>query len=153
MARGFTLLEVAIAIALLGVVLATAMELLGVGLRSARASSDYTGAVILARQKLAEVTLDRLQPGTTEGRTDGGYRWKTEATLDEEKEQPQTARLMTVRVTVAWTGRSGDRRMELVTLRPWVGEGASGLVAPGPQRGRLAPRSLPVGPRRPGEAP
>ncbi|MCZ7626457.1 MAG: type II secretion system GspH family protein [Candidatus Methylomirabilis sp.] len=56
---GFTLLEVIIALAILGIGFALAMELLATGVRSAKASEEYTQAVLLAQHKMAEVSVAR----------------------------------------------------------------------------------------------
>lgn len=120
--RGFTLLEVIVALAILGIGFALAMELLATGVRSAKASEDYTQAVLLARQKMAEVAVTRNLAGSADtGEFDGGFRWTSEVQpLAQEEELP--GRLYSVRVRVSWLGRRGEKSVDLQTLRMVVDE-------------------------------
>lgn len=110
---GFTLLEVVVAITILGVVLGVAMELLGVSVRSTAASSEYTQEVLLARRKIEELSLQAPVPSSTAGTADP-FQWSAEvAPVELEGEAP--GRLFSVRVRV-WRGdRSDGRRVELTT--------------------------------------
>ncbi len=120
--RGFTLLEVIVALAILGIGFALAMELLATGVRSAKASEDYTQAVLLARQKMAEVAVKRNLTGSSDtGEFGGGFRWASEVQpLEQEEELP--GRLYSVRVRVSWLGRRGEKSVDLRTLRMTVDE-------------------------------
>jgi general secretion pathway protein I len=119
---GFTLLEVIIALAILGVSFALAMELLANGVRSARASEDYTQAVLLGRQKMAEmVGATPLKASADSGEFGPGFRWTSEILpLPQEEELP--ASLYQVRVRVTWSGRQGEKALDLYTLRMAVDE-------------------------------
>lgn len=119
---GFTLLEVIIALAIMGIGFALAMELLATGLRSAKASEDYTLAVLLARQKMAETLATSFLTGSAEqGQFDGGLNWATEIQpFSQDQELP--AQLYQVRVRVAWPGRRGEKSVDLYTLRMAVDE-------------------------------
>jgi prepilin-type N-terminal cleavage/methylation domain-containing protein len=140
---GFTLLEVAVALGLLGVVLATALELLGIGLRSAGTSADYTDAVLLARQKLAQLSVAEAELDVGQWTTDGKYRWVAQV-VGEPGEDDAPARLRTLRVVVEWDGRGGQKQLELVTLRPAVEQA---FAAAAPLRAPAARRPPPI-PRR-----
>lgn len=120
--HGFTLLEVIVALAILGVGFALAMELLANGVRSVRASEDYTQAVLLARQKMAEVAVARHVTGQVDGgEFGGGFRWMSEVQpLEQDDTLP--GRLYSVRVRVAWPGRRGEKSVDLQTLRMIVDE-------------------------------
>ena len=120
--HGFTLLEVIIALAILGIGFALAMELLATGVRSAKASEDYTQAVLLVRQKMAEIAVTRNIEGSADaGEFDGGFRWASEIQpLEQEEDLP--ARLYSVRVRVMWSGRRGEKSVDLQTLRMAVDE-------------------------------
>lgn len=119
---GFTLLEVIVALAILGVGFALAMELLAAGVRSAKASEDYTQAVLLARQKMAEVAVTQNLMGSADtGEFGGGFRWASEVQpLEQEEELP--GRLYSVRIRVSWLGRRGEKSVDLQTLRMVVDE-------------------------------
>ena len=126
--QGFTLLEVIVALAILGIGFALAMELLATGVRSAKASEDYTQAVLLARQKMAEVTAARNFTGVSDtGEFGGGFRWVSEVQpLEQPEELP--GRLLSVRVRVTWPGRHGEKSVDLQTLRMMVDEKKLGIT-------------------------
>jgi general secretion pathway protein I len=76
-ARGFTLLEVAIALAILGVGVVTALELFSAGLRMEQASAVRARAVVHARTLLDEaMAAPELVPGAAAGDFGDGYRWE-----------------------------------------------------------------------------
>jgi len=119
---GFTLFEVLIALVILSVAVVAALQLLGGGLRLARASSDHLAATLLATAKLSELAQGPLEEGTAEG-SEGEYRWTRRVTLAPAllPDEPagllaERVRLARVSVEVSW-GR--HRRVELVTLRAW----------------------------------
>ncbi len=125
---GFTLLEVVIALAILGVTFALAMELLANGVRSAKASEDYTEAVLLGRQKLAETVVTfPLRETTSGGEFGSGFRWTSEVRpLPQREELP--AQLYQVRIRVIWPGRSGEKSLDLYTQRMAVDEKKLGQI-------------------------
>ncbi len=127
---GFTLLEVIIALAILGVAFALAMELLATGVRSAKASDDYTQAVLLARQKLAEIAgTPKLEESADGGDFGGGFRWSSEVKpLPQDQQEGLPSSLYRVRVRVAWTGRRGEKSLDLYTLRTAVDQAKFGQV-------------------------
>jgi general secretion pathway protein I len=129
--RGFTLLEVIIALAILGVAFALAMELLANGVRSAKASEEYTQAVLLARQKIAEMAITPSLEGSAEqGDFGGGFHWSSEVQpLPQEEDLP--ARLYQVRVRVTWPGRRREKSLDLYTMRMAVDENLLGQTLSG----------------------
>jgi general secretion pathway protein I len=117
---GFTLLEVIVALAILSVAFALAMELLAAGVRSAKASEDYTQAVLLARQKMAEVVVTpNLEGSAGGGDFDRGFHWYSEVQplSQEEEERDLPARLYQVRVRVTWPSRGAEKSLDLYTFR------------------------------------
>lgn len=78
-ARGFTLLEVLVALTLFALVGGALLQLFHGGLRSTRSAAEYTHAALLARSKLVEVqAFGELGPGVHSGEFAGGYRWQIE---------------------------------------------------------------------------
>jgi len=62
--RGFTLLEVLVATAIMGIAVVGVLSALSATMRSAARLTDYDRAVMLGRSKLDELLLDvHLQPG------------------------------------------------------------------------------------------
>lgn len=75
--RGFTIIEVVIAIAILGIGLTVIMELFSGGLRLGKASGEYIQAVNYGRLKLEEIALKPiLTEQTEEGKFDDLFRWQ-----------------------------------------------------------------------------
>lgn len=119
---GFTLLEVMIALAILGIGFALAMELLATGVRSAKVAEEYTQAVLLAQQKIAEVSVVRDFTRVADGgELGGGFRWSSEIRpLEQAEELP--GRLYSVNVRITWPSRRGEKSLNLQTLRMAVDE-------------------------------
>ncbi len=124
--RGFTLLEVIIALAILGVAFGLAVELLASGVRSAKTAEDYTQAVLLARQKMAEMTGTHALEGSADhGDFGGGFQWTSEIQpVTQEERLP--AQLYQVRIRVSWPGRRAEKSLDLYTLRMAVAEQGRG---------------------------
>jgi len=77
--RGFTLIEIVVAIAILGIGLVVIIELFGGGLRLERTSEEYTKAAEFARMKMEDVSLaTSLLEGVEQGEFDRDYRWQME---------------------------------------------------------------------------
>jgi general secretion pathway protein I len=131
---GFTLLEVIVALAILAVAFVLAMELLANGVRAAKASEDYTQAVLLARQKIAEISVtSSLKESADQGEFEGGFRWASEIQPLPQEEEALPAQLYQVRVRVTWPGRRREKSFDLYTLRMAVDEkklGQARLIPP-----------------------
>jgi general secretion pathway protein I len=114
--RGFTLLEVLVALAILSVAVVVMLQLFAQGLRLLKVAGDYQRAVLLADQKAREVEL--VREGAESGQ-EGEFQWERRATV-----VPVSAdltvfgltplRLFRVSVEVRW---SGNRSVEVATLR------------------------------------
>ena len=74
--RGFTLMEIIVALAILAVALTALMQAFSGGLRAATASERQAAATLIARSLLERIGRDvPLVPGERSGLTDDGYRW------------------------------------------------------------------------------
>jgi general secretion pathway protein I len=110
--RGFTLVELLVALTLFAVVGGTLLQLFQEGLRTARLAAARTHAVFLARSKLVELqAYDHLRPGTLSGSFDDAYSWQAVLTGDEPGDAGQRSRLrpLDLSLTVNW-GDAGTRR-------------------------------------------
>lgn len=89
--RGFSLLEVMLAFALLAVALGILIAILGGGLNQVRNASDATEATLHAQSVLDELgVLAPIQPGSRQGESeDGRYRWTLEITEVEDPVPPE----------------------------------------------------------------
>ena len=114
--RGFTLLEVLVALAILSIAVVTMLQLFAQGLRLLKVAGDYQRAVLLADQKAREV--ESVREGVETGQ-EGEFRWERRATIVPVSEEltvlsPAPVRLFRVSVEVRW---SDNRSVEVATLR------------------------------------
>jgi general secretion pathway protein I len=114
--RGFTLLEVLVAMTILGLALVALLQLSAQGLRLLRLSEDYQEAVRLADHlaRSTEPVAERVEAGHQ-----GPLRWERRISLVPVPEELTPAagprsRLYAVSVAVRW-GR--NRTLELASLR------------------------------------
>jgi general secretion pathway protein I len=108
-ARGFSLLEVVVALAVLALVLGALYPIFSSSARQALLARDYGEAVSLAQSKLADVEV--LAPGVQSGQGTGRFRWqRTIEPLASEESAPVLYRIA---VQVQW----GERAITLTTLR------------------------------------
>ncbi len=76
-ARGFTLIEVAIAMAIVGVGVVTVLQIFNAALRAERGAGIRTRAVVRARDILERtMTMPEPQPMQDSGDFGDGYRWE-----------------------------------------------------------------------------
>ena len=75
---GFTLLEIIVALMILGFVAAAAMPGIGRSLALATHAAGEREAVLLAESKLAELGAGPIAPGTRAGREAGGLAWRAD---------------------------------------------------------------------------
>jgi type II secretion system protein I len=118
MSRGFTLLEVLVALTILALAIVTLMQLSSQGLRLLHLSDDYQQAVLVADRVARAADGLELQAGVQAGR-EGRFEWERRVALMPLPEElvagagPQM-RLYTLTVAVRWGGR---RTLELASLR------------------------------------
>jgi type II secretion system protein I len=174
--RGFTLIEVIVALAILSVAVVASIQGFAQGLRLLKLAGDHQRATLYADQRLREVLVPQEGREEEEDR-DAGFTWERitvpvetpELLADPSRESRW--RIWQIAVRVRW----GERRhVEVATLRTvatesdaaTVVEGATpgtgppgvrpGPAAPPRSRGSVpsfpSPRS-PMGPRAPGRAP
>jgi general secretion pathway protein I len=131
---GFTLMEVLVSMAILGIALTLILELFSGGLRSAKISEEYTKAIWYGKAKMEEMlTVQDLTEGVTEGSFDSQYTWRSEVKksnpkLTAEGDVPLTLPidLYQIIVRVSWASGSGQRSYEVESLRIFKSEDDSG---------------------------
>ena len=122
---GFTLIEVLIALAIVGLALAAAVGTLGNGVSGHAAARDIDTALALAEGKIAQAGItEPLLPSRGEGEFAGRFAWRRIITpYDDEAAGGHFAKLQSalrlyrVEVTVAWYNGHRPRRLALATLR------------------------------------
>jgi general secretion pathway protein I len=120
---GFSLLEVVVAMAILGIGLVIIIELFGGGLRLGRTSQEYTKASAYARVKMEEISLaDALEEGVDEGEFDKDFRWQTEVKKVDllppvETDYRPPVDFYRVKLEVLWKSGFRDRSAQFETYR------------------------------------
>ncbi len=118
-AKGFTLLEVLVSLALLGIAVTAILQLFTADMKAIAASENYVAGSLEAQSKIREVLdnkdLDERRWG---GVTDNGYRYEVSVreVLAERTETLQM-KLMEVEVKVFWTQGRKDRSLTLKTMK------------------------------------
>jgi general secretion pathway protein I len=114
--RGFTLIEVVVAMALLAVGLTVIIELFSGGLRLGRTSMEYTKAVNYGRMKMEEIVVKQtMEEGSEEGKFDETFRWQIETKkvdiLPVEKgiDFKPPAELFQVKINILWKSGLKER--------------------------------------------
>jgi len=122
--KGFTLIEVVVGIAILGIALTVIIELFAGGLRLARTSKEYTKAVSYAHTKMEDIGLQQnIEEGVSEGEFDDVYHWRVAMKkvnlLPVEKpwEVKLPVELFQVRVDVLWKSGSKERSASIESYR------------------------------------
>ena len=130
--RGYTLIEVLVAFAVLALALTVLLGTLSGATRQVRWSADAGRAALHAQSLVAQVGVgEPLVPGRRGGELEAGrYRWQLEVEPWIDPQLPAApladpfgARMMALRLTVEW-GEGGPReRLVVESLRLAVAEG------------------------------
>lgn len=111
--RGFTLMEVMVALAILAIALVTIFSHQATSIDLGNEARILTKATLLARQQMAEVIAqERLGTGDYEGEVQDSvppFRWKTTV------EEAELEGMQKVTVVVKWKEGKQERDLKLVT--------------------------------------
>ena len=153
--RGFTLLEVLVALAILGVAVVASIQGFAGGLRLLKLSGDHQDAMLFADQKIREVVA--LAEGREEG-TDERYRWTRTVSKVPTPELAAAARpinwsVYEIDVRVRW---DEHREIQLTTLRTVSDATTASTLTPGTPGTSTTPAtpttpSTPTTPRAPSQ--
>ncbi len=119
---GFSLIEVLIALTILGLVLGSLFEIFSGGLRNVAAAEQYVRAAAIADSKLASVGQEiLLEPGNESDGMQGEYAWAVSITPyqagdDATRIENAAAQLYQVTVSVRWAHVLGQRKVTIDTL-------------------------------------
>ena len=117
-ARGFTLIEVLVALAIAGLGLALLVAATGSGLESTTAADRYVQAVSLAQSRLAQVGRSLpLKKGSFSGDEGRGFRWRVAIAEPVAQPAPGKLALYPVTVTESWQGGMGPKSFSLASER------------------------------------
>ena len=131
--KGFTLIEVLVAVAILGVGLTVLIELFSGGLRLGRASEEYTKAVNCARIKMEEIAVKpTIKEGSEEGEFDETFRWQVEVKkveilpIENKPDFKPPAQFFQVRINIIWKSGLREKSTHIEsyrTIKPEENEG------------------------------
>jgi general secretion pathway protein I len=116
---GFTLLEVLVALALLGIAVTVILQLFSANLKSISASEEYVAGSLEAQSKMREILdSEEFSERSWNGVTDNGYRFQVSVsdTLPERVEN-LPVKLVVVEVKVFWARGAGEKSLTLKTMK------------------------------------
>ena len=123
--RGFTLIEVLIALTMFAVIGGGLLQLFNQGLRAARLADDRAHAALLARSKLTELqAFPYLRPGTLTGSFDDGFRWEASLSLaDAAGNRVMRLLPLDAEILISWGNGPDTRsfRLRSLLLTRWAG--------------------------------
>jgi len=130
---GFTLLEVVVAVMLVGVAFGAILQAFSQSLRNIQRIDVYQVAMQLAQNKMNELLIDDqvISDGVLEGAWDDNFRWRAALETHEVDDlavdkSRLTTRLLYIRLTVHYRFEDRDREIKLFTSKlvpkPQVGE-------------------------------
>lgn len=118
--KGYSLLEVVVALAIAGTALAGLLQAVGTQARHTALAREYAAATALAESMLARAGREtRLQSGSRRGRFDDTFQWRRTIRVHDTNEAPgvgAAAPVTPYEVTVTVSWRTGHRVRD-VTLR------------------------------------
>lgn len=122
--KGFTLIEVVIALSIMGIGLMVIIELFSGGLRLGRFSEEHTRALRYASVMLEEMSIRKtLEEGEEEGQFDPDFRWKVGVRkmdilpVEKEADFKRPADLYHIRIDVMWNSGTKQRATSLESYR------------------------------------
>jgi len=116
--RGFSLLEILVALSVMAIALVVVLQLFSSGLTGLAVSDDYMNAVVRAETKMRAILDDELSESAWSEVTDEGYRFDASVgPVAQERTDNLPVQLMEVRLTVHWTRGLKERSFTLRTMK------------------------------------
>ena len=136
LAAGFTLIEVLVALAIVGLALGAIASVFSNGLLGHETAANAEAALAVAEEQLA-LAATSLRPGTVSGSFAGRFAWQTTVSpyrddSDKDADAPTTLpQLYRVAVSVSWRDGYRSRQVALATLRLGAPPSAPDTAPPG----------------------
>ena len=118
--KGFTLLEVLVATAILGIAVAVILQLFSADLRAISLSRDYVSASIKAEAKMKEIlnSDEKISEKSFSETTDDGYRIDVSiAEALKERTENLQVKLLEINLTIRWLRETKERSLTLNTMK------------------------------------
>lgn len=118
--RGFSLLEVVVAFAILAMSVTTLLALFGSGLRSTALANDYQRALLLAESRmnyLQGIAPQQLRAQSSQGELANGLFWRSEVSQYPDVQNEAGMMLYHIMVEAGWREGGRTRLVTLTTLR------------------------------------
>lgn len=118
--KGFTLIEILVAMLLLSVSFVLILQLFSGGLKAVKLSEDYNRAIFIAREKMEEaIAINQFTDGDiASGETDDGYQWSVKVVdTKSDVNMPFSLSLFKVSVNIYWVSGIKDKHFDLNTLK------------------------------------
>lgn len=113
--RGFSLLEMMVAIAILGIALGVLYQAVGGASRIVQTGERYAYAVAIAESLLADNAVVPANGLEISGETGGDYLWEVRAAPLPNEAEPPLARLLMINIIVSW-GDANTGRYDLTSI-------------------------------------
>ncbi|MEW6077239.1 MAG: type II secretion system protein [Thermodesulfobacteriota bacterium] len=127
MKKGFTLIEVLVAMSILAVSLVVILQLFSGGLKSSRLSDRYTRGIFYAREKMDEILLaEALSQGVISGEFEDGFKWRSEARrleIVDTGDAPVPFYAYDIKVEVGWQEGEKEKHFTVSTIKLVAPEG------------------------------
>ena len=118
---GFTLLEVLVATALLGIAVAALMQGISGSLRNLSQAQSYEKAVLVGRSQMNRLLVESLRPGRLAGQWDEDFRWEAQVWRWNPAGSAAAGiplpPFLVVRLTVFWQGAGGEKQATFETSK------------------------------------
>ncbi len=117
--KGFLLLEVLVALAILAAAVTLLVQLMSANARSIAASENMTHNLLKAELKLREViNREKLEEGEASEMTDDGYQFDLSATeAIQDRTENLAVKLLAIKLTMSWREGGKPRSVSLQTMR------------------------------------
>ena len=119
--KGFTLIEILVAISILSISLVVIFQLFSGGLKSSILSDRYTRGIFHAKERMEEILLSaEFTEEVTEGEFGDSYRWRSEIIRIEQEEEESsklTFDTYNIKVDVMWYEGDKEKHFAISTMK------------------------------------